>query len=401
MCALSEVQWCTAENKDPERFRKSMEHSFRILDRLGYGYCPCLDENPENERYKGLYLNYEFSAEKVVKPAPKGYEPFYVSYIGRYGASYFKDERSYEIIAHVLANASLTPLGKEIKEKFEEIHPLVKGRAGSLTPIGCSQQRVLAERMCKAFPEIFAGDCNVSVSSSEDQRCLQSRDQFVESLKESCPALNMVCDEDSDVSMILAMKPADPVDKDEILYQFANPQMLYTRMFTDVEAAEGLCHVPDFVRALYHFGTHLGCLGIDDRLMETAFTDEMASALAFVDDYICSNDCGWNKKENIMAACDVIERLMMILDNDISSSDVDARLMFCNEETVMTLMSLLNIGVFSERIFNSDDVPVSANIKWIFAKNDAGDVLVKVQYNESDRTEWMPWNEYRNNILTL
>ena len=91
----------------------------------------------------------------------------------------------------------------------------------------------------------------------------------------------------------------------------------------------------------------------------------------------------------------------MILDNDISSSDVDARLMFCNEETVMTLMSLLNIGVFSERIFNSDDVPVSANIKWIFAKNDAGDVLVKVQYNESDRTEWMPWNEYRNNILTL
>lgn len=39
MCALSEVQWCKPENKNPERFEAAMEaESFKIFDILGYNY---------------------------------------------------------------------------------------------------------------------------------------------------------------------------------------------------------------------------------------------------------------------------------------------------------------------------------------------------------------------------
>ena len=39
MSALSEVQWCQPENKDYDRFKKSLMHSFDIYDAMGMTYC--------------------------------------------------------------------------------------------------------------------------------------------------------------------------------------------------------------------------------------------------------------------------------------------------------------------------------------------------------------------------
>ena len=39
MIAVSEVQWCTPENRDIDRFKSALEaHEFPILDELGYNY---------------------------------------------------------------------------------------------------------------------------------------------------------------------------------------------------------------------------------------------------------------------------------------------------------------------------------------------------------------------------
>lgn len=38
MCALSEVQWCEAPRKDYDRFNASLDHTFAILDQMGYMY---------------------------------------------------------------------------------------------------------------------------------------------------------------------------------------------------------------------------------------------------------------------------------------------------------------------------------------------------------------------------
>jgi hexosaminidase len=39
LAALSEVQWCNPENKNWERFRRSLKHQTRIYDTMGYVYC--------------------------------------------------------------------------------------------------------------------------------------------------------------------------------------------------------------------------------------------------------------------------------------------------------------------------------------------------------------------------
>ncbi len=39
MDALSEVQWCQEQVKDFDRFKKSLQHMFRIYDQAGYTYC--------------------------------------------------------------------------------------------------------------------------------------------------------------------------------------------------------------------------------------------------------------------------------------------------------------------------------------------------------------------------
>ena len=39
MCALSEVQWCDADRKDYTRFDTSLDHTFQMLDVMGYTYA--------------------------------------------------------------------------------------------------------------------------------------------------------------------------------------------------------------------------------------------------------------------------------------------------------------------------------------------------------------------------
>ncbi len=39
MCALSEIQWCEADEKDYDRFCTSLQHTFQMLDAMGVNYC--------------------------------------------------------------------------------------------------------------------------------------------------------------------------------------------------------------------------------------------------------------------------------------------------------------------------------------------------------------------------
>ena len=86
-------------------------------------------------------------------------------------------------------------------------------------------------------------------------------------------------------------------------------------------------------------------------------------------------------------------------DEDIASAKVNVRLRFGHDNTMMPLMALAKLGVFAEPFFESDNVPMAANVRWVFARNRGGDVIVKVQYNESDLTAWMPWQEFREFCL--
>ena len=106
----------------------------------------------------GVYFMYPFDTPSAT-PAPKGYEPFYISHYGRHGARYILSNDQYDNVAEVLrrarADGKLTARGIDACDRFLAIYPHLKGRAGDLTPKGQMQHRRLAGRMYAAYPEIF------------------------------------------------------------------------------------------------------------------------------------------------------------------------------------------------------------------------------------------------------
>ena len=378
----------------------------RILFALAFillaASCNNVQEEPtlyKSERRAGVYLNYDFDAECVNEPAPKGYKAFYITHYGRHGARHINREWEYDAVAEVLGKASLTPLGEEIKAEFDRVYPSLKGRATDLTDIGRMQHRRLAQRMYKAWPEVFRGGCNVDAISSDIPRCILSMTTFLNSLEKCSSSIQTYADVNSALVPVLKKKPLVRIDADKIFYEKFDVDALYARLFSDVNAAKQLYDVPNFVRSLYYFGAHLPCAGFDGSVMEKAFTDEEASIMAFLDDNKFSHHCGWSEPLNVASSWPLLDHFVTMADKDIASGDVDVRLRFGHDNTMMPFMALAKTGVFAEKFFECDNVPMASNIRWVFARNKAGEVIVKVQYNESDVTAWISWPEFREFCL--
>lgn len=344
---------------------------------------------------KGVYANYDFEAEVVNEPAPKGYKAFYITHYGRHGARHITREWEYDAVAKVLGEASLTPFGLEIKAEFDRIYPHVKGRASDLTLLGREQHRHLAVRMHEAWPEVFRGECRVEAVSSDIPRCILSMTTFLASLEDCRSSIVTFADVNSSLVPVLKKAPLLQADMDARFHEEFDADALYARLFTDPDAAKSLYAVPDFVRSLYYFGLHLECVGFDDRIMRKAFTEEEAAVLAALDSYKFSYRGGWIQPRNVATSWPLLEQFVAMADEDIRSGNTDVRLRFGHDNTLMPLMSLMKMGVFAEESFSSDNVPMASNLRWVFARNRKGDVIVKVQYNESDVTSWMPWSEFR------
>ena len=98
----------------------------------------------------------------LCKPAPTGYEPFYISHYGRHGSRWMTaDERYTEVICvfdSLYQCSELTPLGVDVRERLHKVWEDARGCSGSITPLGERQHREIAERMYHNFPQVFRGD---------------------------------------------------------------------------------------------------------------------------------------------------------------------------------------------------------------------------------------------------
>ena len=142
----------------------------------------------------GVYYAYPASTVEQT-PAPKGYEPFYVSHYGRHGSRYLIADNDYKWVLDLMRKAkdagALTPLGLDALERVEKVWLEAEGRGGDLSPLGVRQHRGIAERMFNTFPEVFKGKVDISARSTIVMRCAMSMDAFCERLKELNPQLNI------------------------------------------------------------------------------------------------------------------------------------------------------------------------------------------------------------------
>ena len=137
------------------------------------------DEIAANRYLAGSnYLDYDRQlTDKALTPAPKGYEPFYMSHYGRHGSRWLIWEGDYRLPMTTLKSAreagKLTPLGEETLQKLEAFHPTTEKRLGDLTTVGERQHHGIGKRMAQHFPEIFkTPDVKIDARSTVVIRCI-------------------------------------------------------------------------------------------------------------------------------------------------------------------------------------------------------------------------------------
>jgi len=359
-------------------------------------------------------------------PAPAGYKPFYLSHYGRHGARYAWQSDIYKLIHYTLKDAAaddnLTDLGKDYRERFESLYPDVKYRVGDLSRKGFQQQQELAERMYKNFPQVFKGDAHVRAWTSTSTRCVMTMSAFCLGLKAQDPKLDIF--ENFGKVFLPAILPLDgsnpfknedykrtPVAFEETWDEYIDRTIDYkpilSRLFVDPDKAVEPEKQWDLVSYLYFFAAGMASLDTD-LVFTDIFTPEERIALWKIDNF----QFYWYAWQTHLGYMPILDDIVAKADERIASGEKGADLRFGHDYTILPLMMILNLDGMGREARNADEiadicrlqqVPMGANVHFVFYKNNAGDVLFKVLHNGKEatlpvETEMWPyysWNSFK------
>ena len=347
------------------------------------------------DEHKGVYRAYDFDASRVDEPAPKGYEVFCLSHYGRHGSRFLYNEAEYDTLNVVLNRESLTATGEKVRDKFNENYPIFKGRAADLTELGQKQHRLLARRMMDDYPNLFRKGSEVYAFSSDRTRCMMSMYCFLDELRLCRNGLDIHADYNSSYLKYLRAQHPEPFDMKAYLRDNFDPKSVFERLFTSPEKAMSSTDPWNFAQELYYYASHLDGAGIKDDFWSNVLSDDEVKAIHRVENEKFSYNRGGLRPANQTVARIGLSHIIQTADEDIASGKSIVRLRFGHDTMIMSLMTLMGLSPFDGARINSSDVPMASNIRFVFARNKNGHVLVKVQYNESDVMSWTDWAEFR------
>jgi hypothetical protein len=378
---------------------------------------PAKDEIAANRYLAGSnYLDYDRQlSTKALTPAPKGYEPFYMSHYGRHGSRWLIVDGDYTRPLGTLRSAKeagkLTPLGEETLKKLEDFYPTSDKRLGDLTTVGERQHHGIGKRMVQNFPEIFkARDLKIDARSTVVTRCILSMIAECEELAAANPTAQIHNDVSESLQYYLN-QPWDGIvrqegrntgDKETNYYsqKYTHPERLMKQLFNDQQWVYNNVNSGDFMRRLFDVATNMQSHDTDIELL-SLFTDE-----ELYDQWRIRN-IGWYLDYGASPVSDQKMPFSQrnLLRNIIETADTvtqtQATLRFGHEVCVMPLACLLeldNCGMAVKDLDNLDTYwrnyrifPMGCNIQLIFyrpKKGKTGDILVKALLNE--REAYMP-----------
>ncbi len=370
------------------------------------------------------YLDYDRQLPtKALTPAPKGYEPFYMSHYGRHGSRWLIGEGDYtnpiNTLKEARAEGKLTPLGEETLKKLEEFFPTTKKRLGDLTTVGERQHHGIGRRMVEHFPELFkAKNLPIDARSTVVVRCILSMVAECEELMAANPTARIHNDVSESLQYYLNQPWEGKVreagrkgDKEynEYRLKYTHPERLMKQLFNDEQWVYNNVKAGALMRQLFEVAANMQSHDTDIELY-SLFTDE-----EIYDQWRIRN-VGWYLDYGAAPQSDAIMPFsqLNLLKNIIETADTvtqkQATLRFGHEVCVMPLACLLeldNCGAQVENLDTLDNVwrnyrifPMGCNIQLVFyrPKKGNGDILVKALLNE--REARMPvatqqWPYYR------
>lgn len=368
-----------------------------------YDYIEDLKAHPEM-----LYgCDYLCPAENTpLTAAPEGYEPFYINHYSRHGARFAWQDDLYDRVGEVLAAAdsatNLTPRGREFYARFQKLYPAIRYSAGELSRKGWEQQAAIARLMYTRFPGVFDGAATVNAASSPAGRCIMSMSSFCLSLNDCQPSAEIYetigrLSRDA----VLPQHSDNPfrvkVEKDslgfsesweEYIERTVDYRAILSRIFLDTDLTLNPEEQWDFLYCLNFFAHGMPSLDTDLQFIDLFTFDEQV-AMWKIDcfQFYCY---GWQIRTGYRP---IVDHLISAADERIASGKRGADLRFGHDTSFLPLLMVLGINGYDHLCTSGDeipvwcemnDVPMAANLQFVFYRNPGHEVLFKVLLNGSE-----------------
>lgn len=370
------------------------------------------------ERAGGTYYLYPMD-QPAPTPAPKGYQPFYVSHVGRHGSRFALGSTLYEDLLAVWTRGHekgwLTPQGEAVYEAYAALYPDIARREGILTHKGQAQHRYIASQIYKNYPAVFKGPTRAEAVSTVSHRVIVSMFSFLRELD----ALDRDFSYDVDYGQpYQSFLLPDVIDSDEDRTEQAAQktsrflESILAEGKVDLEAMLGrwiarpdslLAEPLDFVDAMHTFVSSLDNLDVPvPEVFYSLFTPEERYAIWRVENYSLYAFLGHSPDSQNLR----VQAMQALWDDFRGKAEADwangvqLRLRFAHDSTLMPLLSLLDVNGMGARIedpaqveqyWRSFDIPMACNLQFIFFKSKKNpDILVQVLLNGREATLPLP-----------
>ena len=381
----------------PKTFQKSAFEEISANRYLAGGNLTDYDRVPRQEK---------------LTPAPKGYEPFYLSHYGRHGARWLLGDRDYAGPVMTLSTAKkygkLTSTGEQALEKLSELQKKSRNRLGDLTPVGEREHHGIGRRMAQNFPEIFkTPNLPIDARSTTVIRSIISMVAECEELAAANPTAQF--HNDVSESLKYYMNPSKegkqrandmkvwPIQMD-LTYKIRHPERLMTVLFNDKQWVSNYIDASQLMGQLYDLAVNITSHN-DDTFLIDLFTDQELY------DLWKGNNHYWYLAYANAPQTDHVMPFThkALLKNMIETADTvttkQATLRFGHDTIVLPIACLLELDGSNVSVDNLDEldnyfrnyeiIPYAGNVQLVFyrpLKGKKGDILVKALLNEREVT---------------
>ena len=393
-----------------------------------FGVTFAKDAAREVERTAAAFHSYEFKPI-VDTPAPEGFTPFYIAHYGRHGSrrltgTFVAD--ALLVLEKADAALDLTDEGKALLSDMRAIARAHEGMTGQLSERGAEELRRLARRMAARFPDVFTGERRVRCRSSVFPRVLVSMQNFTMALKACASSFSFDCTTGEKIQKVVNQMHWAKTDGDKakrkttvesLAAEGIDPAPLAARLFLSAKIENPL----KFARDLFAVASICPCLrdeldGLDIyRYFMQEEVDALGRVLAAEHYSGMGNSVEFGDVATPSARLllgDIVERA----DAAISDDRLAADLRFGHDAGLWPLASLIGLEGPDEKcaVAEAADrcpawkwMPMAANFQMVFYRNEAGEVLVKILWNEEEmrvrgldcpHAPYYPWETLRRNL---
>ena len=387
----------------------------------------------------GVNMAYSRPQKRALTPAPEGKTPFSSIYYGRHGSCYLGKTSDYDEPYKTLSTADslhqLTPLGRNVLARLNQIRQDARNHWGELTDVGVRGQRETILRMIERFPEIFKGDtCYFGARSLRNTRCLLSMEQLMNQIARECRlrvyhnasnAYSDYLDHQEESHLLIRNDSSARAAYDAFAKKYADGDRLAKTLFADKDYIREKVDVQALNDQLFKIAGSIQNTGMDGKVsLYDLFTKEeiyhqWKKRNAW--NYLNYGNYERQTKKKSDLSYRLLRRILAFTDTTLRMVP-SAVFNIADESSFIPLVTLLGIndyGLVTNRLETLDEkgwadyliCPMGANLQWIFYRKDPDDrdVLFKILLNgqeaslplPSDRAPYYSLKDFQDYYLKM